>query len=140
MKFDGTNWVNIGTAGFSAGVTNYTSLAFSPSGYPYVAYNDWPNAFKVTVKYYNGPTGINEPEHSQLSFYPNPAIDRITVEISGTAKGCNLSIVNIEGQELIPRQISEPKTEIDISNLPSGVYFVRLTNDRMVEVGKIIKQ
>jgi len=29
--------------------------------------------------------------------------------------------------------------QIDISNLPSGVYFVRLTNDNTVAVGKIIK-
>ena len=40
MKFDGTNWVNVGTAGFSAGGADYPSLAFSPSGEPYVAYKD----------------------------------------------------------------------------------------------------
>ena len=39
MKFDGTNWVNVGNAGFSAGEADYISLAFSPSGQPYVAYH-----------------------------------------------------------------------------------------------------
>ena len=43
-------------------------------------------------------------------------------------------------QQLITRQITEPKTQIDISNLPSGVYFVRLAGERMVKVGKFIKQ
>ena len=48
--------------------------------------------------------------------------------------------MNLNGQELIIQQISEPKTEIDISNLPCGVYFVQLTNQGMIKVGKIIKQ
>ena len=43
MKFDGTNWVNVGSAGFSAGESEYESLAFSPSGQPYVAYQDYLN-------------------------------------------------------------------------------------------------
>jgi hypothetical protein len=55
-------------------------------------------------------------------------------------QGGNLTIVDIEGQELITRQITEPKTQIDISNLPSGVYFVRLINDKTVEVGKFVKE
>jgi hypothetical protein len=46
----------------------------------------------------------------------------------------------MEGQQLITRQLTEPKTQIDISNLPSGVYFVRVTNDKTVEVGKITKE
>ena len=46
----------------------------------------------------------------------------------------------LSGQEIITRPITEPKTQIDINNLPSGVYFVRLTNDKTVEVGKFVKK
>jgi len=28
---------------------------------------------------------------------------------------------------------------LDISNLPSGVYIVRMINDRLVETGKMVK-
>jgi hypothetical protein len=77
---------------------------------------------------------------NQVSIYPNPAIDKITVEILGITKESQLSIINSTGQELISQQTIGPKTIIDISNLPSGVYFVRLTNDKTVEVGKFIKQ
>ena len=48
--------------------------------------------------------------------------------------------MNLTGQKLISQQVSELKTVIDISSLPSGVYFVRLTGDKTVEVGKIIKE
>jgi hypothetical protein len=47
--------------------------------------------------------------------------------------------MNLNGQQLITRQITEPKTQLDISNLPSGVYFVRLMDDKTVRVVKFVK-
>jgi hypothetical protein len=52
----------------------------------------------------------------------------------------NVSIVNIEGQPLIIRQLTQPKTQIDISNLPQGVYVVKLTSTKSVATTKLIKQ
>ncbi len=75
-----------------------------------------------------------------ICVYPNPATDRITVELSGETQESNVSIFNIEGQRVITSQITESKTQVDISNLPSGVYYVRVTNERTVEVGKFVKE
>jgi len=74
---------------------------------------------------------------SAFRLYPNPTSTNITIE---TPAQSQLSILNLHGQELITRQITEPKTQIDISSLPAGVYFVRLTGERTVKVGKIVKQ
>jgi hypothetical protein len=73
-------------------------------------------------------------------FYPNPSSDFITIETSAIPTESQLSISNLNGQELITRQITQPKTQLDISSLPNGVYFVRLTSDKTVATGKIIKQ
>lgn len=55
-------WKYVGTSGFSTGLTNYISLAFSPSGQPYVAYQDGGNDSKATVmKYDSVYAGVNEP-------------------------------------------------------------------------------
>jgi hypothetical protein len=140
MKFDGTTWGNVGNAGFSVAWVLNTSLAFSPSGQSYVAYGDGYNYYKATVMYYDAPAGIRELQSSQILIYPNPATDKITIKILGKPAQSGLSIVNIEGRQLITRHITEPKTQINISTLPSGVYFVRLTNERTVEVGKFIKK
>ena len=49
MRFDGTDWVNVGSTGFSKGEAQYIQLAFSPSGQPFVAYKDDENSYKATV-------------------------------------------------------------------------------------------
>jgi len=72
--------------------------------------------------------GINEQNESGLLMYPNPATNKITVETFAIPTKSQLSIMNLSGQQLITRQIIEPKTQIDISTLPEGVYFFRLTS------------
>ena len=141
MKYDGTSWANVGTAGFSVGEVDFTSLAFNPTdGQPYVAYQDWANSLKATVMKYDYSTGINDLQQSQLSIYPNPAEDIITVEISDITKENRFSILNLNGQPLFTHQITQPKTQLDISSLPNGVFFVKVTGERTVEVKKMIKQ
>jgi hypothetical protein len=52
--FNGTNWVPVGSAGFSAGTVGEISLAFDSSGTPYVAYRDFAYNQGATVMKYNG--------------------------------------------------------------------------------------
>jgi hypothetical protein len=35
---------------------------------------------------------------------------------------------------------AQPSTVIDIRHLPQGLYFVKLTSDRKVKVGKFVKK
>src|SRR6185369_7487566 len=49
MKFNGSSWVTVGSAGFTPGGVNFTSMAFAPDGIPYVAYDDSINGNKATV-------------------------------------------------------------------------------------------
>jgi hypothetical protein len=130
IKFDGSNWVYWGLPGFSAARADFTSLAFNQSdGTPYLAYTDAGNGNKATVMKYDSVfVGIKEQQKSKFSLYPNPATDKITIELSEAPKETTLSIVNLEGQELITSKITNPKTQINISNLPTGIYFVRITN------------
>ena len=54
VKYNGSNWEAVGTAGFSAGGVSSISLVFNDVGTPYVAYMDWSNDDKATVMKYNG--------------------------------------------------------------------------------------
>jgi hypothetical protein len=89
--------------------------------------------------YYSHTVGINDLKAplEGIIVYPNPTFTTITVETN--TKG-SLSIFNLKGKRLITHQITEPKTQIDISSLPNGIYFVRLTGERTAQVGKFLKQ
>lgn len=54
MKFDGTHWVNVGNADFTAGEADDISLAFDPSGDPCISFVDCANSYKATVMKFDG--------------------------------------------------------------------------------------
>ncbi len=74
-----------------------------------------------------------------ISVYPNPVKDIITVQTNETSNECYLSLLNVNGQEQKRQQIKNSSIQIDISNLASGVYFVKLVTAKTIEVRKIIK-
>jgi hypothetical protein len=123
-------------AGFTEGPASYTSLAFSPDGILYIAFQDgWNNGWATAMKYDSVYVGISELRELKLSVYPNPASDEIILETSGLAEGSHVIIEDPEGRELIVRQITQSKIELNISSLPDGIYFVKLTSDRKIFVG-----
>jgi len=50
----------------------------------------------------------------------------------------NELIVDNIDQQLITQPITEPQTVIDVSGLPSGVYFVKVKDDERVMMGKVV--
>jgi len=75
-----------------------------------------------------------------MNIYPNPVNENLNIEVSSLAKNSLFSLSSVNGQELLQKQITTAKTQIDISTLPSGIYFIRFISDKTVEVEKIIKQ
>ena len=64
-------------------------------------------------------------DKSFIHFYPNPTSDKITV--ANTKKGMPLIITNLLGTKLIETEALSEFTQIDVSILPKGMYFL---NDR----------
>jgi len=87
--------------------------------------------------------GINDKFISKSHFfiYPNPASTQITISTPTTPpKNTFMTIYNLNGQALLSRQITEEQTVIDVGTLPQGIYFLKVADDRTVQVGKFIKQ
>jgi hypothetical protein len=76
-----------------------------------------------------------------FSIHPNPTSTTITISTHAKPnKNTFMTIYNISGQALLSRQITEQQTVVDVSWLPQGVYFVRVSNDSAVKVGKFVVQ
>jgi hypothetical protein len=108
-----------------------------------------------TVEIQNNAPGCNSPEEVEeaclttieeikngngITIIPNPSNDKITISSSAITGDTQLSIFNVNGEKVIERQIQEPETQLEISALTRGVYFVRMQNQKMVEVGKMVKE
>jgi hypothetical protein len=78
---------------------------------------------------------------TEIDIYPNPSSTQITIELPHTPqKNTLLTIYNLNGQQFITQPITEPQTLVDVSGLPSGVYFVKVVDDDKVMMGKVVKE
>jgi len=75
--------------------------------------------------------------NNNLSIYPNPASDFITIKLNNSDKE-KIQIYDIMGRLVKEVSISNNQ-KLDISKLSSGVYFVRLNNNKS-STHKFIKQ
>jgi len=87
--------------------------------------------FNVHVVINFVPDGIEDNEMEMISVYPNPAHDFIRVETQSIASVLGVEIYNVTGQKVLLSK----DTEINVSTLPEGVYFVVVftENQRIVE-------
>lgn len=80
--------------------------------------------------------GVKENDLSNFSLYPNPANSGI-ITIKTTVPGeKQVSIVDILGKTVLTK--TTLNDQIDISNLSSGVYLVRISKDKAVATKKLV--
>ena len=81
-----------------------------------------------------------ETNSSGMTIYPNPTMDKITIELPAAVRYF-ICITDLLGQQVLnDTEFTGTKTEIDVSELPKGVYFIELATDKSKEVRKIIVQ
>ena len=65
---------------------------------------------------------LHETEKSPMVVFPNPAMDRATLEGIEPAE---IQIYNLQGQSV---RIFSDTNEIDVSGLPKGIYLLQITD------------
>lgn len=84
-------------------------------------------------------------EKSDIKLYPNPTTGVFTVEggnlSAGQASIQSVEILNINGQTIYSSNDlkSSYKFQLDLSNQPKGIYFVKIQSKNYINVKKIIK-
>lgn len=81
-------------------------------------------------------------KNSSVKIYPNPFSKTTTLEITtGVIANYKLIIYDLFGREVRKYEIKNQKTEISRGNLPSGMYFYQVTdNKQFISSGKLIVQ
>lgn len=51
-----------------------------------------------------------------------------------------MTLYSADGKQLNEQKITDKQTMVDVSGLVSGIYFLKVADERTVQVGKFIKQ
>ena len=95
----------------------------------------------IAVYDYN-PSGINNFElRNNLSIYPNPAINNVTINV----KNDNVTIekvelYNIYGQLLNMMYVNENTAEVSVHALATGTYFAKIFTDKGIVTMPVIRK
>lgn len=82
-------------------------------------------------------TSINMAETNEISIYPNPSKDRLFIK-DITPANYSIEILNSNGKQIIKKENSP--NSVDISNLKSGLYFIKILNSGKIKIAKFIKE
>lgn len=107
-----------------------------------------PISDKAVVTFIITLTGFEDTENgfktSSFSLYPNPAKSNVTLEIENAKEGkYTISIHDIIGKEQLKETVSAISgnvftKNIDITALPQGIYFVKITQNKETKVLKLV--
>jgi hypothetical protein len=73
-----------------------------------------------------------------FKYYPNPVKDNFS--FSNTSIINNISISDILGKTVLNKNINSFKSDIDLSNLSKGIYYVKVNSGEQEKVMKVVKQ
>ncbi|MES2795376.1 MAG: ice-binding family protein [Bacteroidota bacterium] len=72
--------------------------------------------------------------------YPNPVKNVLNLEIiAKNANSSTINILDVTGKSMNKFLVNEAKTEIDMSHLPQGTYFIKYSDKNRSQIKKIIK-
>jgi len=88
------------------------------------------------------PTSIPEMEEPEIQVYPNPATDLVTIRFSEDLKNRPLSwvVTDVMGRKMLSENDLDSSSIIDVSQWPSGVYFIRMEQDGRYFGRKFLKR
>lgn len=99
------------------------------------------NGLSVVSKVEMNATGLNTPSlDSQVRILPNPAKNEFTLHLpDGDYTNATIEIFKIDGQPMMNSQIVGKDQNIDISQLPSGVYILQIVIDKEQFTRRLVK-
>lgn len=93
------------------------------------------NVFAVTI---NLVLGANTFNTSNFKYYPNPVVNNLIIVSANTIT--SVEVYNILGQQILLQHANDKTISVDLKQLTSGTYFVKVKNQNTSSIVKIIKQ
>lgn len=77
----------------------------------------------------------------QVNVFPNPFTDKISIQLQNIDSPVLMQVYDLIGKLIMSVQLSDLNTELNLSELKNGLYFIiAMQDNKIVESKKIIKQ
>ncbi|MDR6967503.1 hypothetical protein J2X31_001514 [Flavobacterium arsenatis] len=77
-------------------------------------------------------------EKNTLKAYPNPV--KNLLNLSNASEIRDVAIFNLLGQEVVAKAVNANNAQLDLSQLTTGAYLVKISSDNAIQTIKIIKE
>lgn len=86
--------------------------------------------------------GLGNNTKNSFSLYPNPATDVVTITPNGSVTGTiNVAVVNMLGETVMQKQLDGINSyNLNIGNLATGMYVLKISNGVQAATSKIVKR
>jgi hypothetical protein len=85
-------------------------------------------------------SNIDDHKNRNISIYPNPAEEKLFVKLDNFDSEVKIEVFTIDGKSISQSISNEDLTEISLSNLSNGIYFIEIKGASFLERLKFIKQ
>ena len=79
--------------------------------------------------------GVNDQNLTNISIYPNPVKDKLLIQ--GLPNPTKISVYNLLGKLIL---LEKNKTEINLENIKSGIYIIKIRDENRDIIRKFIKK
>jgi hypothetical protein len=110
------------------------------------SYNRFGNNLFLNDIQISGPVGENEidAKSTRVSIYPNPSRGQFSLTLTCAEREVNLTVINLQGQtvyqEILLSKEGNISKQLDLSRFAKGVYFIRITGEKVTEMVKVVIQ
>ena len=97
---------------------------------------------QALIKKWDPTSNVNNVSGSKvISIYPNPVRNTLYYSCKSNDQTLKLSVLDLNGHEIILRTISNTEGQLDVSGLSPGIYFLQITSTvGVLSYQKFIKQ
>lgn len=81
-------------------------------------------------------------ENTRLNFemYPNPALNEFNIQLATGTDTADVEVYDVSGRRVATQKVTQENKEVNIQNLSSGMYIVKVAADGKVGTQQFIKQ
>jgi type IX secretion system substrate protein/Reeler domain-containing protein len=82
--------------------------------------------------------GVNDAQYLNFSLYPNPSDSKVNLQLPSGINNAKAQVFDYLGKTLIQKNLTNTNNFLNVSNLSTGVYFVKIQSDTKVGTKKLI--